>query len=179
MEENMESKYFGEIDFDWAGVSSEYKFKIPHFDKEVEVFLGLEFGDDGEETETLPTEDELLEYEHTLKKFLENINEIIIDIKEKTFDYYKEIYAKYYEEEFIVESFFITDKKEGEKHEALNINTQDKHFEYMKDINLIRILGENRILITIRYKLDREHGLEILFQKNRIINISGIGENYF
>jgi hypothetical protein len=173
----MESNYFGKIENDWAGFSSEYKFTIPYFDKNIEIFLGFEFDGDGNEIETLPTKDELLEYEYTLKSFLENIDEIINHIREETFDYYKRIYAKYYEKEFIVESFFETNIKEGEIHKPLNIETPNTHFEYMKNINYIRILNNNKIIIQIFYRLDGDHGLEILLQENKIINISGIGEN--
>jgi hypothetical protein len=45
---------------------------------------------------------------------------------------YKNIYAKYYEKEFIVESFCNTLGKRGEK-----------HFEYIKNIYYIRILDGN------------------------------------
>ena len=174
----MGTKYFGEIDFDWAGVSSEHTFSIPYFDKDVEVFLGSEYDDEGEEVETLPTETELLEYENTLNYFLENINKIIDNIKEKGFEKYKNIYAKYYEIEFVVEGFFETNVEKGKVHEPLNIDTKDKHFEYMKNINYIRILKDTKIIIPIRYKLDTEHGLEILLQENEVKNICGIGQNY-
>jgi hypothetical protein len=177
MEKIMKSEYFGRVDFDWAGVSSEYTFKIPCFDKAVEIFLDSEYDDDGDEIETLPTKNELLEYEHTLKTFIENINEIVNCIKEKTFDYYKENYAGYYEKEFVVESFFKTDKEDGEIHQALNINTQEVHFEYIKNIIHIRVLKGSKIIISISYNLDREHGLEIVLEKNNVVNISGIGEN--
>ena len=125
----MESNYFGTVEYDWAGFSSGHTFTISYFEKDVEIFLGSEFDDEGDEIETAPTKDELLEYEYTLKSFLENIDEIINHIKEKTFEYYKRIYAKYCEKEFIVESFFETNIK---THKPLNIDTPDKHFEYMK-----------------------------------------------
>ena len=141
------------------------------------MFLGSEYNDDGEETEIPPTEDEIAEYEYTLKNFLENIDEIINDIKQKTFEYYNEIYAKYYEKEFIVEDFFETDVEKGTVHEPLNIDTKEKHFEYMKDIRYIRILNENKIIMPIFYKLDGEHKLEIMLQENKVKNISGMGEN--
>jgi hypothetical protein len=174
----MESKQFGKIRLEWAGVSSEYTFTIPFFDKNVEVFLGSEFDDDGEEVETLPTVNELLEYEQTFKNFIENIYETISNIKEKALEYYKNIYAKYYEKEFVVESFFETDMERGKTHGPLNIDTKEKHFEYMKNINYIRILKDKKIIIPIFYKLDGEHGLEIMLQENRVINIDGIGKNY-
>ena len=173
----MESGFFGEIDFDHAGVSAEYTFSIPYFDKEVEVFLGYEFNDDGEEIEELPTDNELLEYEQTFKNFIENIDDIIINIKEKAFEQYNKRYAKYYEKEFVVEGFFETDMEEGKVHKPLNIDTKEKHFEYMKNINYIRVLNDNKIIIPIFYKLDREHGLEIMLQENKVKKISGIGEN--
>ncbi|MDR2027632.1 MAG: hypothetical protein LBQ01_08775 [Prevotellaceae bacterium] len=178
IENNKNIKYFGKITKGWCGFSSEFKIKIPCFDKEVEIFLGWEWDDDGEEIETPPTEDELNEYENTLKKFLENIDVVTDSIKEKAFDYYNRIYAKYYEKEFVVESFFETDVERGKTHEPLNMDTKEKHFEYMKNINYIRILRDKKIIIPIFYKLDREHGLEIMLQENTVVNIDGIGENY-
>jgi len=141
----------------------------------VEVFLGAEYNEDGEEIEALPTENEVLDYENTFKNFLENIDEIIIEIKEKSFENYKEHYAEYYEKSFILDGLFETDKKEGEVHEPLNITTQDIHFEYMKNINYLRVLNEKIIIMPIHYKLDREHGLEIILKDNKVIGIDGMG----
>jgi hypothetical protein len=169
MEELMESRNFGKIKLGWAGVLSKYKFTVPCFDKDVEVFIGSEFNDDGEDVETLLKEDELLEYEQTFRNFIGNIDEIINSIKEKVFEYYKSIYAKYYEKEFIVEGFFETDTEGGKIHEPLNIDTKEKHFEYMKNINYIRIL-KDKIIMSIFYKLDMEHGLEIMLQENKVVN---------
>ena len=172
----MESDYFGKIEEDWAGFSSEYSFSIPYFNREVEVFLGSEYDDEGNETESLQIQ-QLSDYERTLKSFLENIDDIIILIKEKAFEHYKKFYAHYYEKEFTVEGFFETDKNEGDIHSPLIIDTQDAHFEYMKNIESMRVLDNNTIILPIYYKLDREHGLEILLRENKVVNVSGIGEN--
>jgi len=42
------AKYFGKVESGWAGFSSEHRIKIPHFEKQVEVFLGEEFDEDGQ-----------------------------------------------------------------------------------------------------------------------------------
>jgi hypothetical protein len=174
----MKHNYFGKIEKGWSGFSSEFKFKIPYFDKETEIFLGLEWDDDGEEIEVPPNENELNEYENTLRNFLEKIDEVVDLIKEGAFEYYNKIYAKYYENEFIVDSFFETNRQNGEKHEPLNIKTKELHFSYMKDLNYIRILKNNRIVLPIFYKLDSEHNIEILLKDNKLIMITGMGENF-
>jgi hypothetical protein len=172
---NKES-YFGAITRDWAGFLSEYKFNIPYFEKGVEIFLGEEYDEDGEEIKQELSKDKIVNYENTFKIFLEKINEIIEEIKTKAFDMYKNIYAKYYEKEFIVELFCNTLGKRGEKHSPLEINNNEKHFEYIKNIYYIRILDGNRIKILIHYALDTEHGLEISLENNKIKAIGGIAE---
>ena len=171
--------YFGKVEEDWAGFSSEYKFDIPYFDKSVEIFLGEEFDEDGEEVDTPPTPVELDEYENTLRNFLAEISEAIVNIQEKAFERYLRVYAKFYEKSFVVESFFKTDMKEGATHLPLNIDCKEKHFEYMKEIHgYIRVLPDNTLKIPIYYDLDSEHGLELKIVNNKVAAIGGIGETY-
>jgi hypothetical protein len=172
----MDHDYFGKIEKGWTGFCSEHKIKLPYFNKEVELFLGSEYDDDFNEKETPPSENELKEYENTIQKFIEVIDGIIKLIKEDAFEYYKKYYAKYYENEFIIDGFFETDEPEGKVHEPLNINNSETHFEYMKNIDYIRIFKDNRILLPILYKLDTEHGIEILLKNNEIETICGLGE---
>lgn len=160
----IEHKFWGNVKRDWSGASSDKIFRIPHFKAKVEVFLGEEFDEDGEEIEELPTKRQLDNFEKTFNNFLENINDIIFDIKEKTFVRYKKIYAKYYE------------NSEQSGKEPLNIDTEEKHFEYIKDVLSIRILKRGTIQILIRYDLDTEHGLEIKLTNNKIVGIGGIAE---
>jgi hypothetical protein len=75
MRDNMNKEsYFGAITRDWAGFLSEYKFNIPYFEKEVEIFLGEEYDEDGEEIKQEPSKDKIVNYENTFKIFLEKIN---------------------------------------------------------------------------------------------------------
>lgn len=161
----MEHKFWGEIDFDWAGISSDKRFKIPYFEnKEIEILLGEEFDEDGEEIEELPTKKQLDSFEKTFSNFLENIEDVITQIKEEAFVYYKKYYSSYYE-----------DSKQSGK-EALVINTKDKHFEYLQDVLHIRVLKGNTLKISIRYDLDTEHGIEVKLKNNKIVGIGGIAE---
>jgi hypothetical protein len=64
--------------------------------------------------------------------------------------------------------------KKGKKHSPLEINNNEKHFEYIKKINYIRILDGNCIKILIHYDLYTEHVLEILLEINKIMAMSGI-----
>jgi hypothetical protein len=180
------AKFFGNIkDSGWAGFCSETKFTIPYFNKEVEVFLGSEYDEDGEEIDTLPTEIDLIEYEKTFKSFLENIDFVIKNIQENAFEYYKEYYAKAYETEFpcgqypLDSKIFEKNRKEGEMHEPLNINDKETHFKYMKNLNYIRIVKGNKIVLPIHYKLDVEHKLEILLKNNQVQKIDGMDETYY
>ncbi len=170
--------YFGKVEMNWDGFSSEYKIKIPYFDKEVDVFLGEEFDEDGEEVSLVPTEQQLDEFEQTLKAFLSSIDSVIIGIQQSAFDYYQRIYAKYYEKPFEVlfENSKVQKKQNGELHESLNINTKEKHFEYMRDILHFRIIEKETIKISIGYDLDAEHGLEVKLEKNKVAAVSGIAD---
>ncbi|WDF64402.1 DUF6985 domain-containing protein [Flavobacterium sp. KACC 22763] len=161
----MNHKFWGEIQEDWAGISGNKLFKISYFkDDEIQVFLGEEFDEDGEEIEELPTNEELDGFEKTYSSFLENIDDIILQIKEEAFLRYKKIYAKYYEDS----------KQSGE--EPLNIDTKEKHFEYIKELLYVRILKGNEIKMPIRYDLDTEHGIEIKLKDNKIVAVGGIAE---
>jgi hypothetical protein len=157
--------YWGEVEEDWAGFSGEILFESEHFGKEkITIFLGSEFDKDGEELETIPTETELTDFENTYAEFLKNLDKIVADIKEKTFERYLKLYAHYYENE----------EKSGNK--PLNINSDEKHFKHIKKIKYLRILKNNTIQIPIRYSLDTEHGIEIRLENNEIIAIGGIAE---
>jgi len=173
--------YFGKIENDWAGFSSEYKVKIPYFEKEVEVFLGYEYDEDYEEVSIPPNSQQLAEFEQTLKDFLNNIDSVIVNIQQSAFEYYQKIYAKYYEIPFEVlfENSLVKETETGKLHSPLNIDTKEKHFEYMKNIvSLIRVLENKTIIIPIHYALDEEHGLEIKITNNKVVKIAGIAETY-
>ena len=74
-------KYWGEVEEDWAGFSAEILFDSEYFDnKEITIFLGSEFDDDGEEIEIAPNESELYNFENTYKKFLDDLDKIIEEI---------------------------------------------------------------------------------------------------
>ena len=171
--------YFGKIENDWAGFSSEHKVKIPYFEADVEVFLGEEFDEYGEEVSIPPTPQQLAEYEQTLTEFLNNIDAVIVDIQQTAFEYYQKIYAKYYEKPFEVlfENSLVQKTGNDELHAPLNIDTKEKHFEYMKDIvSLIRVLENKTIKIPIHYALDEEHGLELKIVNNKVKAVDGIAE---
>ena len=171
------SNYFGNVKKDWAGFSSEYKIKMPYFEKEVEVFLGEELDEEGEEVSISPTNQQLAEFEQTLKEFLSNIDIVIADIKQSAFEYYQKNYAEYYENPFEVlfENSLVQKNESGELHPPLNIDSKEKHFDYMKEIlELIRILDNRTIKIPIYYALDEEHGLEIKITDNKVVEIDNI-----
>ena len=154
----MKSDYFGRIEKGIMGITPEYKFSIPYFGKDVGVYLDLEYDDDGNEIETLPTDDEILEYEYTLKNFIENIDGVINDIKEKAFRYYKEEKEPY-----------------GYGDGIPLINNAYEHFKYMKDLQ-IRVLKDKRILLQIiNYEIDEEHAMEILLKDNLVYKIAEAG----
>jgi hypothetical protein len=171
--------YFGKIENEWAGFSSEYKFNISYFETDVEVLLGPEFDDQGEENETHPSDQRVAEFEQTLKSFLSNIDNIISDIQQAAFNYYKSYYAKYYEIPFevIFDNKKIQKTQNGTLHPPLNIDTKEKHFEYMKHmLGWIRILDGKTIIIPIHYALDEEHGLELKIVNNKVKVVGGIAE---
>ncbi|PZU79595.1 MAG: hypothetical protein DI529_17440 [Chryseobacterium sp.] len=178
--------FFGQVKSDFQGFSAEKTFEIPHFKiyknaKSVKVYLGKQYDEEWKKIETLPTQKQLDEYEKTLKTFLTEIDSIINDIKEKSFEYYKERYAKYYEEPFEVlfENNKIQNTENGQLHSPLNIDNGEKHFDYMNEIlESIRILENNVMVIPLSYDLDEEHGLEIKIANNKVEKIDGIGETY-
>ncbi|MDQ0593610.1 hypothetical protein QFZ37_001979 [Chryseobacterium ginsenosidimutans] len=161
----MKHSYWGNIEADWAGFSSDLTFSNPFFDEqEIEIFLGVEYDEDGEEIEELPTENQLTEFAETYRDFLENIETNIKSIQDKAYERYLKVYAHFYE----------NSEKSGEK--ALNIDNVDKHNENIKEIMYLRVLNEKTIKLFIRYKLDREHGLEFKFVDGQIEDVGGVAE---
>ncbi|BFM45361.1 hypothetical protein CFS9_40020 [Flavobacterium sp. CFS9] len=158
-------KYWGKVEQDWAGFSSDITFSNLFFDEqEVEIFLGEEFDEEGEEMEEPPTEDQLAQFEETYQNFIVNIETILERIQNKAYERYLKLYAHFYEDS----------EKSGEP--ALNIGSVDKHNENIKEIMYLRVLDEKTIKLSIRYKLDTEHGLEFKFVDGQIKNVGGIAE---
>ena len=160
----MNHPFWGDIIEKWAGFSTTKRFYIPYFEKEdTEIFWGREYDDSGK-IDIPPTIAELNDYERTFTDFMQNLDNIMDDIKNETFEYYQKYYAHYFEDE----------AKYGQK--PLNIDTSLKHFEAIKEINYIRVLGENVIQIPIFYGIDTEHGMEIKLKNNKVVDIRGMGE---
>lgn len=161
----MKHIYWGNVEADWAGFSSDLTFSNQFFDKqEIEIFLGEEYDEDGEEIEEPPTENQLTEFAETYQNFIENIETNIKSIQDKAYERYLKLYAHFYE----------NSEKSGES--ALNINNTDIHNENIKEIMYLRVLEEKTIKLSIRYKLDKEHGLEFKFVDGLIKDIGGTAE---
>lgn len=161
----MTHKYWGNVKEYWAGFSSNLTFSNPFFDKQnVDIFLGEEYDEDGEEIEEFPTENQLTEFAETYQMFIENIEMNIKNIQDKAFERYLKLYAHFYE----------NPEKSGEP--ALNIDNADKHNDNIREIMYLRILKDKTIKLSIRYKLDTEHGLEFKFIGGQIVNVGGIAE---
>ncbi|TDX87300.1 hypothetical protein B0I22_1488 [Epilithonimonas xixisoli] len=182
----MIQNFFGKVKNDLQGFSAEQTFEIPYFKiyknaKSVKVYLGNQYDEEWEKIETPPTQKQLDEYEKTLKSFLIEIDKVVVDIKEKSFEYYKERYARYYEVPFEVlfENDKIQNTENGQLHPPLNIDNEEKHFEYMNEIlESIRISNNGTIIIPILYDLDEEHQLALKIVNNKVEEIDGIGEVY-
>lgn len=161
----MTHEYWGNVKEDWAGFSSDLTFSNPFFDQQnVDVFLGEEYDEDGEEIEEFPTENQLTEFAETYQMFIENIEMNIKNIQDKAFERYLKLYAHFYE----------NPEKSGEP--ALNVDNADKHNDNIREIMYLRILKDKTIKLSIRYKLDTEHGLEFKFIGGQIVNVGGIAE---
>lgn len=158
--------YWGKIEEDWAGFSSDIYFSNPFFDEQnITIFLGEEFDDDGEEIDTPPTENQLDAFAHIYQNFLTNIEPNLNSIQNKAFEYYNRLYAHYFE----------NPEKSGA--EALHIDTVDQHNDSIKELMYLRVTEENTITISIRYKLDTEHGIEFKFVDGKIEKVGGIADS--
>lgn len=161
----MKHQYWGNVEEDWAGFSSDVTFSNPFFDQQhIEIFLGDEFDEDGEEIEDSPTETQLTEFAETYQNFIDNLETIITNIQEKAFERYIKLYAHYYEDP----------EKSGKP--ALNIDSVEKHSVHLKELMYLRVLNEKIIKLSIRYALDTEHGLEFKIVDGQITDIGGIAE---
>ena len=138
--------YFGKITKeDILGFFAEIRFHIPYFNEEpVFVYLGDNIGENGEEVDTPPTKAQLDEYATTLDDFLCEIGtgSLIVVIQRWAYNRYLEIYADYYEKQV---------KKKEKSRLPLKIKSKEEHFEYMKEINDIRVMDNKMIEISINY----------------------------
>ena len=175
-------KYFGKVIQDeWNEFYSTMEISIPHFNGKTKIKL-VEYDEDFEPIEEPLTEQILDEYAETLKRFLANIEVIIKDIQKSAFENYLKIYAKYYEKPFEVlwENQKIGKRQNQELHEPLQIDTKEKHFEYMNSVLEEVVISNNKtIVIPFRYDIDEEHGLEIKIRNNKVIKVDGIGETTY
>jgi hypothetical protein len=157
--------FWGNVEQDWAGFSAETTFSHPFFENgNVEIFLGEEYDEDGEEIEDPPTRDRLSAFADTFRNFSDNIESRLDAIQLAAFERYQKLYAKYYE------------NPEESGAPALGIDSPEKHNVHIKEIMHLRILEDDSLKITIRYALDTEHGLEFKFSGDQIVAIGGISE---
>lgn len=161
----MKHSYWGNVELDWAGFSSDITFSNPFFNEQnIEVLLGEEFDEDGEEIEEPPNESLLDGFAATYQNFLNHIHTHIKHMQFEAFQRYLKLYAHYYE----------NPEKSGEP--ALNIDSVEKHNEYIKEIMYLRVLDNDTIKLLIRYQIDTEHGLEFRLENGEIAAIGGIAE---
>ncbi|SOD11590.1 DUF6985 domain-containing protein [Pedobacter xixiisoli] len=157
--------YWGAVEEDWDGFSAELTFAHPFFgDQSVEIFLGEEYDEDGEEIEEAPDGSRLNAFATSYQSFLNHFEVHLQNIQIKAFERYQKLYAHYYE----------NPEKSGEP--ALQINDIEKHNEYIKEIMYLRILEDDTIKLSIRYQIDTEHGLEFRFENGAIAAVGGIAE---
>lgn len=154
--------YWGEIQENWAGFSSDITFSHSFFeDQNIDVFLGEEFDEDGEEIDIPPTDSDLDEYAITYRTFIENIEIAMERLQKASFQHYLKFYSHHYEN---------TDE------DPLQIDHIEKHNPYIKDVLEIRILRGQVIKIAFTYPPDREHGMEVKFVGLQPVDTGGIAE---
>jgi hypothetical protein len=72
----MGHKFWGKVNENWIGFLSDVKFKTPYLKKEeIEIYLGRDT--------SIPSEQEMDDYEKTFRSFLDNIEVVISEIKKK------------------------------------------------------------------------------------------------
>ncbi len=175
-------EYFKEvIANEWNEFYSSKEFYIPYFEQNIQVKL-VEYDEDFEPIEEALSKELIDEYAETLNNFIENIDTIIKDIQKIAFEYYLRVYAKYYEKPFevIFENEKIKSVESGQLHEPLQINSKEKHFEYMnRGLYDIEISNHKTIVIPFRYAIDEEHGLEVKIINNKVVKVGGIAETIY
>ncbi len=161
----IEHCFWGYVEEDWAGFSAELTYCPPDFpSRRISIFLGEEFDEDGEEVEAAPSLEDLDLFQATFEEFKTLEKDIFKQIKEQCFQRYLKLYAPHYE----------NSAQSGKP--PLGVATRQEHFRFIEEILLIRVLSDKEIVIPMRYKLDREHGIEVRLKSNRLVDIGGIAE---
>ena len=154
--------YWGTVTEDWSGLAAEQPITLPFFEKEISVFLGEELFEEEEEYNLTPAQ--LDEYADTMRAFLDQTPILVAEIKQKTFEYYLQLYAHHYEDP----------TQSGAP--ALGLTTAEQHFPYLQNVAYLRVTDGHTLRLSIHYGLDSEHGLEILFVDNALVAIGGIAD---
>ncbi|MDX8354127.1 DUF6985 domain-containing protein [Cognatiyoonia sp. IB215182] len=163
----IEHSFWGRVEADWAGFSAEKQYSPPDFpDAEIDVFLGDEFDDEGNEVEDPPSAEALDQFQITFENFVKGEREVFENIVEKCFQRYLKLYAHHYEDS----------AKSGSP--PLGVATSRAHFGFIEGILVVRVLSDDTIIIPMRYALDVEHGLEVRIQANKVVDIGGIAETH-
>lgn len=177
-----EQEYLGDIiKNEWNEFYLIETINIPHFGDDIKVNL-VEYDEDFEPTEEMPSKQTVDEYTKTLKLFLADIDNIMLDIKQSTFTYYLEIYTKYYEKPFevIFDNEKVKKNANNELHQPLQIDTKEKHFNYIDSILEKIIISNNKtIVIPFIYYLDEEHGIEVKIRNNKVIRVGGLADTTY
>ena len=160
----MKHTYWGNVvKAEWSGFIAGITFSHPFFEnRQLEIFLGPEFDEDGEEIEEPPTAEQLDAFAATYRQFIDNIEANLKSIQEKAYERYLAFYAHYYE----------NPGKSGEP--ALGIDSVEKHNNQIRRLVSLRLLDGDALTLAIRYKLDTEHGLEFRFENGKIVAVGGI-----
>ncbi|WP_170061834.1 hypothetical protein [Hymenobacter chitinivorans] len=154
--------FWGTVTESWAGLTAQEPVALPGFAQPVEVFLGEELFEEDEEYQL--TAAQLDEYAATFQAFLARAPRLLLALKAQAFARYQQFYAAHYADP----------AQSGAP--ALLLTTPEEHVAYMQDLGYVRITDEQTLRLSIRYKLDAEHGLEAKFVANSLVELAGIAE---
>ena len=154
--------FWGHVAESWAGLSAERPVALPGFERPIEVFLGEELFEEGEEYD--PTPAQLDAYAATFQDFMTHAPALLAEFQAQAFAQYQRLYAPFY------------DNPAQSGQPALGLTSAAQHAAYMQDVSYLRVSDEQTLRLVIHYDLDPEHGLEVKFVANTLAKIGGIAE---
>ncbi|HPH66298.1 MAG TPA: hypothetical protein PLF40_11155 [Kofleriaceae bacterium] len=148
--------FWGSVSMTRLGTKPSKTFKLRGLNAKLDVYLGTDDDDD----EPLTTKD-LDAAAVVFASFLANADDHVVAIRTAAFERYLRLYARYYED--------------AAARQPLGIKDAAQHFPHLGDKAQVRV-DKRDVTVSFWYQLDREHGLEFRFRKDKLIAVGGFSD---
>lgn len=148
--------FWGSVSMTRLGTKPSNTFKLRGLNAKLDVYLGTDDDDD----EPLTSKD-LDAAAVVFASFLASADNHVVAIRTAAFERYLRLYARYYED--------------AAARQPLGIKDATQHFPHLGDKAQVRV-DKRDVTVSFWYQLDREHGLEFRFRKDKLVAVGGFSD---